>query len=624
MHRFSVVLSLLTALLGACISVAAQDPPADIRGLYVSSYGVPDNKNQTAAVTSALSLPGIDGLLLVIGWDVLEPSMGQYDFSQLDQWMTTAASLGKKVELSIPAMYRTPSWLFDPAPAGGGASPLFFSFTRRPTDTTCLTETVAAPWDSAFQAQWGAMLAAVAAHLKLTGTYNSLVLLRLTGINKDSDELHLPSKENANATCVSDILGTWQRAGYKPSLLLQGWDAITSSFKKSFPGKVFNVAIIANANPFPPIAEDGSIISGAISDLTLPLLTLAAQKLPGQFVVQNNSLYPNQPAQSETVADAQNLGTMIAFQTNENVTAQGADCGAPGDVTVTPCTGPLFLNELETGVYPLGKSNPLRAQYIEVFALNVNDFPNETLQVHFELAPPAISLVANAEGESPTIAPNTWVEIKGAGLSLTGDTRSWKASDFTNNQMPLNLDSISATVNGKSAFIYYVSPSQINILTPPDAMPGQVKVVVTNDGTVGASFTAQAQARSPSFFVFNGGPYLAATHSGGTLLGPSTLFPGSSTPAKPNEIVVLYANGFGPTSTPITSGAIVQSGSLSPLPVVTIGGATATVHFAGLISPGLFQFNVEVPSNTPDGDQPIVATYSGQRTQAGALITVQH
>jgi len=43
---------------------------------------------------------------------------------------------------------------------------------------------------------------------------------------------------------------------------------------------------------------------------------------------------------------------------------------------------------------------------------------------------PTISQVANAEGESPTIAPNTWVEIKGVNLAPAGDTRTWQASDF--------------------------------------------------------------------------------------------------------------------------------------------------------------------------------------------------
>jgi uncharacterized protein (TIGR03437 family) len=237
---------------------------------------------------------------------------------------------------------------------------------------------------------------------------------------------------------------------------------------------------------------------------------------------------------------------------------------------------------------------------------------------------PVIAEVANAEGESPTIAPNTWVEIKGVNLAPSGDSRVWANSDFANNKMPTQLDGVSATVNGKGSYVYYISPTQINILTPPDAMSGPVQVVVTNNGAASAGFTAQAQALSPSFFVFNGGPYPAATHVNGTLLGPASLYPGSTTPAKPGETIVLYANGFGPTSTPVISGSILQSGTLSPQPVIKIGGTTATVQFAGLVLPGEFQFNVVVPPGTPDGDQPVTATYNGLTTQAGTLITIQH
>ena len=74
-------------------------------------------------------------------------------------------------------------------------------------------------------------------------------------------------------------------------------------------------------------------------------------------------------------------------------------------------------------------------------------------KAHFELASSVISLVANAEGEAPVIAANTWVEIKGEALSLAGDSRIWKGSDFVNNQMPQQLDGIGATVNGKKAFV---------------------------------------------------------------------------------------------------------------------------------------------------------------------------
>jgi uncharacterized protein (TIGR03437 family) len=40
-------------------------------------------------------------------------------------------------------------------------------------------------------------------------------------------------------------------------------------------------------------------------------------------------------------------------------------------------------------------------------------------------------------------------------------------SDFVSNKMPTQLDGI-VTVSGWSAYVYYISPMQINILTPID------------------------------------------------------------------------------------------------------------------------------------------------------------
>src|SRR5262249_15683576 len=66
-------------------------------------------------------------------------------------------------------------------------------------------------------------------------------------------------------------------------------------------------------------------------------------------------------------------------------------------------------------------------------------------------ADPLITTVANAFGEVPAIAPNTWVELKGTNLAPA--TRIWADSDFANNQMPTQLNGVSITVNGRSAFI---------------------------------------------------------------------------------------------------------------------------------------------------------------------------
>ncbi len=237
---------------------------------------------------------------------------------------------------------------------------------------------------------------------------------------------------------------------------------------------------------------------------------------------------------------------------------------------------------------------------------------------------PTITLVANAEGETPTIASNTWVEIKGSNLAAPGDSRIWQGSDFVANSMPTALDNVSATVNGKPAFVYYISPLQVNILTPPDALSGPAEVEVTYNGATSASFTVPAQSISPSFFVFNGGPYVAATHLNGSLIGPASLYPGASTPAKPGETIVLYANGFGSTNVPVQRGSVSQSGMLSPLPVVKIGGVAATVQFAGLVAPGEFQFNVVVPAALNNGDQSITATSGAGSTQTGTLVTIHN
>jgi hypothetical protein len=405
MKQRTFSLACLVMLL-VCPVARASSPPAEcagsecayapppLRGIYVDSNEISQITNRNAtALAASLNVPGVDGFVLVIGWDAIEPAMGQYQWTTLDQWMSQAVSSGKKVDLSVRAGLNTPSWLFQPAPGGAGAKALSFSVARKNGRTgECESETIAAPWDAAFLAQWDALLAALSAHLKSVGTYSDLVLLRLTGINRDTDELHLPAEtaQSTGLACVSDAITTWQQAGYRPSLLLQAWDKITSSFQKSFPDKSFSVAIITGAHPFPPIAEDGSVIKGAVPDQNLPLLTLASQKLPGHLVIQNNFLMPGEAAAPETIQAAQTLGTLIAFQTNEYFgdTGQGAACG--GTVTSpAPCTAATYLAMLQTGIYPLGQTNSLRAQYIEVFAANVNAFPDEIQQAHLELlAPP--------------------------------------------------------------------------------------------------------------------------------------------------------------------------------------------------------------------------------------------
>lgn len=252
----------------------------------------------------------------------------------------------------------------------------------------------------------------------------------------------------------------------------------------------------------------------------------------------------------------------------------------------------------------------------------IADFSNNRVR---QLTPTTttLGLTVNAAGNIQVVASNTWITIRGTNLAPPGDIRPWQASDFVNGQMPTALDGVSVTMNGLNAYVYYISPTQVNALAPPNLQAGLVQVQVNNNGVISAPAAVAVQAYSPTFFQFNGGPYVAAVHASGSILGPGTLYPGASTPAQHGETIQLYANGFGPTTVPVTVGATQQSGALPTMPVVTIGGVPATVLFAGLISPGLYQINVTVPAGAPSGDNPLVATYKGYTTQAGVLLTVQ-
>jgi len=231
--------------------------------------------------------------------------------------------------------------------------------------------------------------------------------------------------------------------------------------------------------------------------------------------------------------------------------------------------------------------------------------------------------VQNAASFSTTIAPNTWASIIGG--ALTPITRSWQTSDFLQNKLPTQLDGVSVTVNGEPAYISYISPMQINFLVPPDVAPGQAQIKVTNSNFTSTVVTVPVQSVAPSFFLFNGTKYIAATHSDNvSLVGPPGLITGATfSPAHAGETIVLYANGFGLTDPAAPNGQLLTTAlPLVATPTVTIGGVQAHVVFAGMSAPGLFQLNVIVPSGLPAGDAVVVAQANGVVTQANAFISV--
>lgn len=260
----------------------------------------------------------------------------------------------------------------------------------------------------------------------------------------------------------------------------------------------------------------------------------------------------------------------------------------------------------------------------------ITEFPYEANRLAQILAnhpnatsePPTIAAVVNGASFTPVIAPQSWVTI--VGERLAGETRSWGPDDFDDVLLPTALEGVSVTIDTEPAFVYFVSPTQINVLSPASSASGPVVVEVTTWYGTSQAFVAEKQLVAPALFLFDPEErrYAAAVHPDGILAAKTGLWPTLETrPVRPGEPILLYGSGVGPTSPAVNESEIVSAPSpLANETTIRFGETVAQVEFAGVVSNGLCQFNVVVP-NLPPGDVAITATVLGV-TSAPAFLTI--
>jgi uncharacterized protein (TIGR03437 family) len=239
--------------------------------------------------------------------------------------------------------------------------------------------------------------------------------------------------------------------------------------------------------------------------------------------------------------------------------------------------------------------------------------------------PPVITSVVNAAGFQPGIVANSWVTIQGTNLAQVTD--DWSHS-IVNGALPTSLDGVSVTMGAKPAFIYYISPGQLNVLAP-SVPAGPLTVTVTTPGGSGASFSTTASLYGPAFFVWPGGQVVATRQDYSYAVKPGTFAGATTVAAKPGEIIILWATGFGPTTPSAPSGVPVPGNGSYPTassPTVTIGNTAAIVYGAALApgSAGLYQIAIQVPNTLADGDWPIQASIGGVVSPTGIVLSVAH
>jgi len=244
-------------------------------------------------------------------------------------------------------------------------------------------------------------------------------------------------------------------------------------------------------------------------------------------------------------------------------------------------------------------------------------------------------LSASAFGGFTSVAPGSWMEIYGS--QLASSTRQWQGSDFSGTKAPTSLDNVKVSIGGQSAFVYYISPTQINAQVPSTVATGSQPVVVSVGSTNSPSKSSAVNALepgllAPSSFAVNGKQYVVAQFSDNSfVLPPGTLSGVTTRQVKPGETVVIYGVGFGPVKdtggNDIPAGTVVTAANtLAKSFSMTIGGQNAPLIYAGLAPNfvGLYQFNVTVP-NVPNNDlTPLTFTLNGTATSQTLFLAVHN
>jgi len=235
--------------------------------------------------------------------------------------------------------------------------------------------------------------------------------------------------------------------------------------------------------------------------------------------------------------------------------------------------------------------------------------------------------VVNGASFQTGIAADSWVTILGTNLAPTTD--NW-GNSVINGTLPTTLDGVSVTMDGKFAYISYISPGQLNVLAP-DLSPGPVTVTVTTPNGAASVSTGTASLYglyAPAFFLWPANQPVATRTDFSSAAKSGSIAGAVTVPAKPGDTIILSGTGFGPTNPAAPVGVVVPLGQIyttATTPAVTINNVPAMV-LSAVLAPGfagLYQIAIQVPNTLTNGDWPIQASIGGVSSPSNVLLTVQ-
>lgn len=212
----------------------------------------------------------------------------------------------------------------------------------------------------------------------------------------------------------------------------------------------------------------------------------------------------------------------------------------------------------------------------------------------------ASTVVHAASQQSGSFAPNTIVTLYGRELAYV--SRPVQDADIRDGLLPTVLPGtgVRVLVEGQPAPLYYVSPTQVNLLLPASLKPGVRRLQLALDGRTGPAIEIQVGVAAPGLFQAQPGWALAVRLDGSLVT--------YERPAAPGDVLILFATGLGAVAGPLprigevarVAAPLAAAGAFM---VLLNGEPLAADHlfYAGLAPgfAGLYQINLRVPRGTP-------------------------
>ncbi len=361
----------LLAPRGARGQAAVQGAAAGYRGIY--ACGAPLLDERRLLPDAAFQGRDAGGVYIRCIWSQLEPRQGQYDFGLLDREVQRAVAAGKRISLSVIAGAFAPPWL-----AAAGIRTLGFSIGRGGVNRSCIQVQMGVPWDPGFVAAFLAMQAALVEHLRrLPGAMQALRIVKLTGVNRLTEELRIPAAtpDRTDVCGAVDEAGQWLALGYKPGLVVEAWTRMAEGLAERFPGKLLALDLLER-NDFPAVDDAGR---PSVDPVKPRVINEAERRFPGRFAVQWNGLGVATPL-AETVLAAARRGTVIGWQSNLFLGREGsAGCNLRRGEAPQPCDTEGYDAILRRGL-------EAGAAYLELWTPDVVKFAAPVRQAEQALA----------------------------------------------------------------------------------------------------------------------------------------------------------------------------------------------------------------------------------------------